>query len=94
MKPYGIREENGKRYLIWQIWDFEGEYYALSMYFIEDDKESRIAKTHVMRSRYYAMSPGHLLALMKQAGFDDVKRLDGVFFQPVLVGTKTDALPS
>ena len=94
VKPYGIREEGGKRYLIWQIWDFEGEQYALSMYFIEDDKASGTAKTRVMRSRYYAISPGRLLALMEQAGFDDVKRLDGVFFQPVLVGTKIDALPS
>lgn len=88
VKPYGIREEDGKRYLIWQVWDFEGEQYDLSMYFIEDDKESEVAKTHVMRSRYYAISPTHLLALMEQAGFEEVKRLDGVFFQPVLVGTK------
>ena len=94
VKPYGIREEDGKRYLIWQVWDFEGEQYTLSIYFIEDDKVSGTAKTHVMRSRYYAISPGHLLALMERAGFADVKRLDGVFFQPVLVGTKTSALPS
>ena len=88
VKPYGIREEGGKRYLIWQVWDFEGEQYVLSMYFIEDDRESGAAKTRVMRSRYYAISPSHLLALMEQASFEDVKRLDGVFFQPVLVGTK------
>ena len=89
VKPYGIREEDGKRYLIWQVWDFEGEEYALSMYFIEDDKESAAAKIHVMRSRYYAISPSHLLALMERTGFDDVKRLDGVYFQPVLVGTRS-----
>lgn len=94
VKPYGIRQEAGKRYLIWQIWDFEGAQYALSLYFVEDDRQSGTAMTRVMRSRYYAISPGHLLGLMERAGFDDVKRLDGVFFQPVLVGTRTDALPS
>lgn len=88
MRPYGIREHDGKRYLIWQIWDFEGEQYELSMYFVEDDKKSSVAKTYVMHSRYYAISPSRLIALMKQAGFDGVKRRDDVFFQPVLVGTK------
>ena len=63
-----------------QLCPFEGEQYELSMYFIEDGRESGAAKTRVMRSRYYAISPSHLLALMEQAGFEDVKRLDGVFF--------------
>ena len=88
VKPYGIREEDGKRYLIWQIWDFEGEQYELTMYFIEDDKESGTARTHVFRSRYYAVSPSRLLALMERAGFGAVERLDDIFFQPVLVGTR------
>jgi len=88
VKPYGIREDGGKRYLIFQVWDFEGEQYALSMYFIEDDLQSGAIQTHVMRSRYYAISPNRLLELMEQAGFAEVKRLDEVFYQPVLVGTK------
>lgn len=88
VKPYGIREANGKRFLIWQVWDFEGEQYDLSMYFVEDDKESDLAKTHVMRARYYAISTGRLRELMAQAGFGEVKVLHGAFFQPVLVGTK------
>ena len=88
VKSYGLREENDKRYLIWQVWDFDGEQYALSVYFLEDDKASGTVKTHVMRSRYYAISPDHLLALMAQAGFAAVTRLDEGFFQPVLVGTK------
>ena len=87
VKPYGIREEGSKRFLIFQVWDFEGEQYTLSMYFIEDDMESGEAKTHVMRSRYYAISPHHLLELMEQTGFVEIKRLDDVFYQPVLVGT-------
>jgi hypothetical protein len=88
VKPYGIREENNKHYVIFQVWDFEGEQYALSMYFIEDDPQSGVTKTQVMRSRYYAISPNHLLELMEQAGFVKVQRLDEAFYQPVLVGTK------
>ncbi len=38
-----------------------------------------------MRSTYHAISIAELATLMARAGFDQVQRLDGVFFQPVLV---------
>jgi hypothetical protein len=41
------------------------------MYFIEEDKRSGATETHVMRSRYYAISPDRLLELMEEAGFKD-----------------------
>lgn len=88
VKPYGIREEAGKRYLVFQVWDFVGEIYDLAMYFIEEDQQSDSAQTHVMRSRYYAISPNHLIQLMLEAGYISVVRLDDQFFQPVLVGSK------
>jgi 2-polyprenyl-3-methyl-5-hydroxy-6-metoxy-1,4-benzoquinol methylase len=37
VKPYGIREVEGKRYLVFQVWDFTDDIYNLSMYFVEDD---------------------------------------------------------
>jgi len=89
IQPYGIRQTGDTRYLIWQVWDFDGDQYDLSMYFVEDDLRTSKAKTHVMRSRYYAVSPKSVLALMQEAGFIHVERLDGVFFQPVLVGTRS-----
>lgn len=88
VKPYVLREEDGKRYLIWQIWDYEGERYELSMYVVEDEGGSKKPEVHVMRSTYYAIHPGDLLALMERAGFKHVARLDDAFFQPVLVGTR------
>ncbi len=90
VKPYGVRTERGKRYLIFQVWDFDGEHYDLSFFFVEEDLASSKVRTHVMRSRYYAISVTRLLELMRQAGFKDVRRLDQVFYQPVLVGTRTD----
>jgi hypothetical protein len=41
-----------------------------------------------MRSRYYAISTMRLCELMQEAGLKDVRRIDGAFFQPVLVGTR------
>jgi SAM-dependent methyltransferase len=88
VKPYGVREEGGKRYVIFQVWDFVGQVYDLAMYFVVDDRASGELVTHVMRTKYNAVGTDHLLALMRQAGFTKVERLDGRFYQPVLVGTK------
>lgn len=88
VKPYGQRIVDNKRYIGLQVWDFEGEQYQLTIFFIEEDLSSRKVHTHVFRTTYYAVTTDKLLALMKQAGFEDVKRLDNVFYQPVLVGTK------
>jgi SAM-dependent methyltransferase len=88
VKPYGVREEGGKRYVIFQMWDFVGEVYDMSMYFVVDDRASGQLVTHVMRTRYNAVGTGHLLALMRRAGFTKVERLDGRFYQHVLVGNR------
>jgi hypothetical protein len=62
--------------------------YDLAMYFVVDDRASGELVTHVMRTKYNAVGTGHLLALMRQAGFTKVERLDGRFYQPVLVGNR------
>src|SRR5262249_20785922 len=87
VKPYGVRDVAGKRYVILQVWDFDGPIYDLAMYFIEDDG-SPSCSTQVARARYYAIGIGSLLALMRQAGFHDVQRLDDRFYQPILLGRK------
>ena len=87
-KPYGIREDAGKRYFVFQVWDFEGDIYDISMYFIEDNQQSGTANTHIMRSRYYALSPNRLMQLMEEVGYISVTRLENHFFQPVLLGTR------
>lgn len=88
VKPYGVRTENGKRYLLFQVWDFDGEHYDLTFYFIEEDLATHAVATHAMRSRYYAISTEKICALMREAGFDQVRRIDGAFYQPVLIGTR------
>ena len=88
VKPYGVREEGGKRYIFFQVWDFSGHIYDLTMYFVVDDRVSEQVATHVMRTRYNAVGTDHLLALMQRAGFTPAERLDGRFYQPVLVGDR------
>jgi SAM-dependent methyltransferase len=88
VKPYGVRVENGHRYLLFQVWDFEGDCYDLTFFFVVENLATGEVETHAMRSRYYAVPTNRLCELMEQAGFKNVRRLDGVFFQPVLIGTR------
>jgi SAM-dependent methyltransferase len=87
VKPYGIRDVGGKRFVIFQVWEFHGPIYDLAMYFVEDEGGPSCS-TQVVRSKYYAVGTGKLLALMEQAGFRDVQRIDERFYQPVLLGKK------
>ena len=85
--PCGIREENGTRWLLWQVWDPHPPTYDVTMYFVED-RGGPECRTHVMRSTYYAVSMTRLGELMREAGFKGVRRLDGRFFQPMIIGTR------
>jgi hypothetical protein len=58
------------------------------MYFVADDRASDPLSARVMRSRYNAVGSGHMLDLMREVGFAAVERLDGRFYQPVLVGDR------
>ena len=87
IKPYGIRTVDQTRYLVFQVWEFRGMLYDLAMYFVED-RGGATCTTHVMRTTYYAVGIDMLIALMTQAGFEDVQRLDDRFFQPVIIGKR------
>lgn len=85
--PFGVRHEGGKRILVVQVWEYQGAIYDFSMYFVEDQGGPQ-ASARVMRSRYYAVSIARLLELMREAGYSDVVRLDGRYYQPLLAGTR------
>lgn len=87
VKSYGVRDEGGRRYLVFQVWEYHGEVYDLAMYFVEDRGGAECV-AHVMRSRYYAVGTDKLMALMRRAGLVEVERIDGRFYQPVLLGKR------
>jgi SAM-dependent methyltransferase len=88
IKQYGARVENGKRYIAFQVWEFDGACYDMTLFMIEEYISTKKVTTRAMRSRIYAICTETLLTLMTRAGFINVKRLDNVFYQPVLIGTK------
>lgn len=85
LHPYGVRMQQDKRYAVFQTREFHGDHYNLSLYFVEDTEPPVV---HIGRSQCYAVSPQRVLKLMRRAGFVDVHRIDDVFYQPVLVGTR------
>jgi glycine/sarcosine N-methyltransferase len=86
LRPYGLRETPEGRYLVFQVWDWDpdGARYDLAMYFVRD-RGGEDAEVLVSRARYYAVAVEALAALLREAGFADVERIDGVYFQPVLL---------
>ena len=85
--PFGVRHEGPARYIVFQVWEFHGPIYDLHMYFVEDRGASE-CRARVMRTKYYAVSIEHLKELMVKAGYANVRRLDGRFFQPLLLGER------
>jgi len=87
-KPYGLRVKDDRRFCLYQIWDFNGDIYDLSFYFIAEDLSTKKVETHVFRSKCRALSYEHVIELMKKAGFHDVHCQRDSFFQPCILGTK------
>jgi SAM-dependent methyltransferase len=87
VRPYGIRQLEGSRFLAVQVWEWEGDQYDLRVYLTSEAPDGTCT-TQVLRSRYYAITIDRLLALLRQAGFADLQRLDDVMFQPVIVARR------
>ena len=87
-KPLGVRVENGARWIVFQVWDFEGSICDVSLYFVKDGGLDPCA-TIVFRTHYYAVGISKLMELMREAGFFDVQRLDDCFDSPIIIGRKS-----
>ena len=86
--PRQVHESAQGRVVIFDYWAFDGDYYEMTTYVVEDKGQAE-ATTHVMRGgRYYCISTARLEALMTQAGFFKVNTLRERFFQPLIVGSR------
>jgi SAM-dependent methyltransferase len=90
VQPYGVRDDRGARYLVFQVREWQGLHYEVAMYFVED-RGGTACTTQVTRGQYYAIPADHLLTLMREAGFVDVQRFDERYVQPILLGRKSEA---
>jgi hypothetical protein len=90
VQPYGVRDDQGARYLVFQVREWHGSHYDVAMYFVED-RGGTACTVQVTRGQYYAVPIDRLLTLMCEAGFVDVQRLDDRYVQPLLMGRKSEA---
>jgi SAM-dependent methyltransferase len=86
VKPYGERVWAGRRYTLRQVWTWRGPRYDLAFEFTPVDGPA--ADALVFRGHYLTIPVADVAELMRAVGFADVRRMDGRFFQPVVVGTR------
>jgi SAM-dependent methyltransferase len=84
VRPYGLRRDGDRTFLLLQTWEFDGDRYDLTLYCIEHGEGRRVALAS--RTRYYAIPVERVAGLMREAGFARVERIDDAFYQPVLIG--------
>jgi len=89
MHPRTVHETPQGKIIIMDLWEFDGDYYDLSMYVVTDPGAGKPPSVQAIRGgRYYCVGIPRLEQLMKAAGFPRVAVLRERFFQPLLVGLK------
>ena len=86
VRPYGERLWAGRRYHLRQVWTWRGPRYDLSFEITPQDGAD--AGAIVLKTSLLAIPVEQVAGLMRTVGFENVRRVDGRFFQPVLVGTR------
>ena len=67
LRPYGVRHADGKRYFLYQVWDWDWPCYDVTLCITQDTGSSEL-RTQVFRSRYYAIPVDRMRQLMVDAG--------------------------
>ena len=88
--PRAVHVADATRRSVFQVWEPTNHpdgrlTYTLTMYLVEDSGGPQ-PTTHAVRSEYHAVGIDRLLVLMEEAGFRECRRIDEVFFQPLLTG--------
>jgi len=83
--PYGTRAlPDGTTCEVFQTWDVRASSYDVTMSFVRE-REGRDAWRVDATTTYHPIALPALARLFRNAGFECVERLDGAFFQPVLL---------
>jgi SAM-dependent methyltransferase len=80
------------RLVLFDIWEFDGDYYDFNTYIVEDQGELGTRTQVVRGGRYYCVTITVLERLLKQAGFTTVVIVREKYHQPILVGLKSKAV--
>jgi SAM-dependent methyltransferase len=84
--PRHVHMDGKRKQILFDVWDFDGEFYDLTLYVVDDPGEGPPITRALHGGRYYCIRLDRLQSLMESAGFHEVKQLDQAYFQPLLVG--------
>jgi SAM-dependent methyltransferase len=88
MVPRSVHQTENGQTVMFDVWDFAGDFYEITTYLTDDTGEST-AQTQVIRGgKYYCVEIPTLENLFKEAGFREVHTLRDRFFQPLLIAIK------
>lgn len=88
MYPRLVHQTDNGQVVLFDVWDFDGAYYEITTYIVEDVGKP-VAQTQVLRGgKYYCVEISTLEKLFKEAGFREVITLRDRFFQPLLIAKK------
>src|SRR5258706_7792614 len=88
LHPRQVHDTPDGKIVIFDLWEFDGDFYDMTIYVVED-KGQAVARTEVIHGgRYYCVFITKLEKLLRDVGFKQVVTLKDSFFQPMLVGIK------
>jgi SAM-dependent methyltransferase len=85
---YGRRQFRGEIFQLRQEWSWDGPMQYEGTMIIDRETPNGLTRELCVTSRFHAISTDRLLELMRQAGFQDCRRLDEIIYQPILLARK------
>jgi SAM-dependent methyltransferase len=85
---YGPRQYHGDRFQLRQEWSWDDPMHYQSTFIVDRETSEGVRRELCTVSRFYAVSTERLLELMREAGFQQCRRLDETIYQPILTGRK------
>jgi SAM-dependent methyltransferase len=85
---YGPREFAGKRFHLKQEWEWVDPMHYRGTFIIDRETPNGSVRELCTTSQFYAVSTERLIELMREAGFQDCRRIDKTIYQAILTGRK------
>ena len=85
---YGRREDGGEIFHLRQEWSWDDPIHYEGTIVIDKETPDGLKRELCTASRFYAVSIGRLLELMRECGFQDCRRIDETIYQPILTGKR------
>jgi len=85
---YGVREFREERFQLKQDWQWSDPTHYRSTFVIDRETRDGLVREVCTTGHFYAVSTERLLALLREAGFDDCRRIDDAFFQPMIIAKR------